>query len=289
MDLFEGFDQRRVPTGDGVEINVRTAGGGPPLLLLHGYPQTHVAWHKVAPALARSFTVVIPDLRGYGDSGKPDDDSTASAYSKRAMALDQVEVMRALGFSRFAVAGHDRGGRVVHRLCLDHPEAVSAAAVLDIVPTRHAYATVGREMASSYFHWFFLAQPGGLAERLIGAEPDLWLERMLGVQQGYFDPAALAEYRRCFRDRDTIRASCADYRAAAGIDLEHDAADAERKLSCPLLVLWGASGFVGNYYDPLAAWRVVADRVEGAALPSGHFPCEQAPRETSAALIDFFS
>ena len=286
-DLLAGFDRHRIATGDGVVINVRSAGSGPPLLLLHGYPQTHVAWHRIAPVLAEFFTVVVPDLRGYGDSSKP----PGAAYSKRAMAGDQVRVMRELGFARFAAAGHDRGGRVVHRLCLDHPDSVVRAAVIDIVPTGYAYATVSREMASSYFHWFFLTQPGDLPERLIAGEPDLWLDRMLGTAQGpgFFDPAALAEYRRCFGDPETIRATCADYRAGAGVDLDHDAANAGHRISCPLLVLWGATGFVGNHYDPVAVWRSVADRVEGAALPSGHFPGEQAPQETSAALFEFFA
>jgi len=225
--VLDGFQQDRITT-TGAEINLRRAGEGPPLLLLHGYPQTHVMWHKIAPALAERFTVVLTDLRGYGDSAKPPGGDNHEAYSKRAMAQDQVEVMTALGFDSFAVAGHDRGARVGHRLALDHPERVSKLALLDIAPTLAMYERTDMAFASAYYHWFFLIQPYDLPERLIGADSDFYLEKKIGKwsrNDGAFTAAALAEYKRCFRDPATIHATCEDYRAAAGTDLEHDRAD----------------------------------------------------------------
>jgi haloacetate dehalogenase len=287
--VFEGFESRRVETG-GAEIHLRLGGSGPPLLLLHGYPQSHVMWHKIAPALAERFTVVAADLRGYGDSSKPPGGERHEAYSKRAMARDQVEVMAALGFERFSVVGHDRGARVTHRMALDHPERVDKAAVLDICPTKAMYERTDKAFATAYYHWFFLIQPFDLPERLIGADPDFYLERKIGAwgrTENAFDAEALAEYKRCFRDPATIHASCEDYRAAAGIDLEHDAEDLDRKLACPLLVLWGAKGVVARSYDVLAVWRERAERVSGRALPCGHFLPEEAPEETLAALLAF--
>jgi haloacetate dehalogenase len=243
-------------------------------------------WHKVAPGLAESCTVVAADLRGYGDSGKPD----PGDYSKRAMARDQVEAMAALGFDRFAVVGHDRGARVTHRMCLDHPERVSRAAVLDICPTATMYAATDKAFATAYYHWFFLIQPFDFPERLIGAAPDYYIERTLGAltrTQDVFTAEAMAEYRRCFRDPATIHATCEDYRAAATIDLEHDAADAEERILCPLLVLWGAGGVVGRMFDPLAAWREKAADLRGHAIDCGHFIPEERPQETLAALRAF--
>lgn len=288
--MFEGFESRRVVTS-GAEIHLRIGGEGPPLLLLHGYPQTHVMWHRIAPALAERFTLVCPDLRGYGDSSKPPGGGDHSAYSKRAMARDLVEVMDALQLPRFAAAGHDRGGRVLHRLALDHPQRLTRAAVLDIAPTRAMYAATDQAFATAYFHWFFLIQPYDLPERMIAADPDAWLESCLerwGRDPAAFEPAALAEYRRCFRAPAAIHATCEDYRAAAAIDLAHDAADESRLVECPLLVLWGAEGFVGRSLDPLALWRRAAERVEGEALPGGHFLPEEAPAETLAAFRSFF-
>jgi len=208
------------------------------------------------------------------------------------MAQDQIDVMRSLDFPRFKAVGHDRGARVLHRLCLDHPEAVERASVLDIGPTASMYARTDKAFASAYFHWFFLIQPSDLPERLIGAEPDYWLERLLGAwsrNPEVFTPEALAEYRRCFRDPATIHATCEDYRAAATIDLEHDQADARKKVPCPLLVLWGAAGVVGKMFDPIALWREKAKDVRGQALPCGHFLPEEAPRETLAALTAFLA
>ena len=289
-DWFPGFEQRRIATS-GAEINCVIGGSGPPLLLLHGYPQTHAMWHRVAPQLAERFTVVCSDLRGYGDSAKPDGSVGHVNYSKRVMALDQIEVMRTLGFSRFRIAGHDRGARVTHRLCLDHPQAVERAAVLDISPTRIMFGGTNQAFATAYYHWFFLIQPFDLPERLIGADPIYYLHRKIGGWSGgieLFDPRALAEYERCFSDPATIHASCEDYRAAATIDLEHDAADVERRIECPLLVLWGTKGVVNRMFNPIADWNSVARDVTGKPLVSGHFLAEEAPEETLAELQAFF-
>ena len=290
--LLPGFAHQRLRTS-GAQINVAVAGSGRPLLLLHGYPQTHVMWHRIAPALAEEFTVVCPDLRGYGDSSKPPTDAEHTPYSKRAMALDCVEVMRELGFSRFLLAGHDRGGRVAHRLCADHPDAVERVAVLDICPTRSMYKATDQAFATAYYHWFFLIQPYDLPERLIGGDPVFYLHWKLGgwgSSLDRYDPRAVAEYERCFRDPATVHAMCEDYRAAAAIDLVHDDADvaAGRKLECPLLVLWGAKGVVARLFDPIADWRAVANDVRGCALPCGHFLPEEAPMETLAELRAFF-
>jgi haloacetate dehalogenase len=288
--MFDGFSSRRVQTS-GATIHARSAGSGPPLLLIHGYPQTHAMWHKVAPRLAARFTVVAPDLRGYGDSGRPAAGADHAGYSKRAMAQDMAELMGALGHERFAVAGHDRGARVAHRLCLDHAERVTRAAVLDIAPTYTMYATADRAFAEAYYHWFFLIQPYDLPERLIGADPAYWVRAKLAAwsrNEGAFEPAAVAEYIRCFSDPAAIHATCEDYRAAASIDLRHDEADMGRKVGCPLLVLWGAKGFVGRRYDVLATWRERAADVRGHAVPAGHFLPEEAPEETYEALDAFF-
>jgi len=288
--LFPGFAARRIATS-GAEIHCIVGGSGPPLLLLHGYPQTHAMWHRIAPRLAEHYTVVCSDLRGYGDSSKPDGGANHAGYSKRALAADQVEVMRALGFSRFRLAGHDRGARVAHRLCLDHPDAVERVAMLDISPTRIMYDATDKAFATAYYHWFFLIQPFDLPERLIGADPVYYLRRKLaGWSSGlrHFDPRALAEYARCFGDPATIHATCEDYRAAASIDLEHDAADADARIACPLLVLWGSKGVVNRLFDPVRDWRSVATDVRGKVLTSGHFLAEEAPEETLAELLDFF-
>jgi haloacetate dehalogenase len=288
--VLNDFEQTRIATA-GAEINLRRAGQGPPLLLLHGYPQTHVMWHKIAPALAERFTVVLTDLRGYGDSAKPPGGDNHEAYSKRAMARDQIEVMAALGFEKFAVAGHDRGARVAHRMALDHPDCVTKLALLDIAPTLAMYERADMAFASAYYHWFFLIQPYDLPEHLIGADPDFYLDKKIGKwsrNDDCFDPAAVAEYKRCFRDPATIHATCEDYRAAAGIDLDHDRADLDRKIACPLLALWGAEGVIERSYPVLDIWRERAADVTGKALPCGHFLAEEAPEETLAALVEFF-
>ncbi len=288
--MFKGFTGRRIEAG-GAVINLVKGGEGPPLLLLHGYPQTHAMWHKIAPRLAQDFTVVAADLRGYGDSSKPESEPPHAAYSKRTTAQDQVEVMEALGHTEFFLAGHDRGGRVGHRMALDHPERIWKLAVLDIVPTHKVFATVDMEVARGYFHWFFLIQRHDLPERMIGADPESFMRYMMGrwgADAGAFTNDAMAEYVRCFSDPATIHASCEDYRAAASIDLEHDEQDMDRKLQCPLLALWGEKGLVHRSYDVLETWRERAADVRGQALACGHFLPEEAPEETCRALVDFF-
>ncbi len=288
--MFDGFERHKLQTS-GAEINLVRGGKGPPLLLLHGYPQCHVMWHKIAPALAEEFTVIAADLRGYGDSSKPESDPEHLAYSKRATARDQVEMMEALGFEEFHVAGHDRGGRVAHRMALDHPGRVGKLAVLDIAPTYTVFRETDKAMATAYYHWFFLIQPFDFPERLIGHDPEYFLRRTMGRwgrDETAFSPEAMAEYIRCFSDPATIHASCEDYRAAASIDLVHDEADMATKLTCPMLVLWGERGFVGKRYDVLETWRERASDVRGQAIDCGHFLAEEAPDETRAPLADFF-
>ena len=288
---LDGFDYQRITVGD-TTINCAVVGQGPPLLLLHGYPETHLMWRHVAPALAATHTVVATDLRGYGDSDKPEPTTDSSTYAKRAMADDQVGVMRSLGFDRFALASHDRGARVAHRMALDHPGAVNRLAVLDIVPTRHVFANADRAMATAYFHWFFLATGDGIPEHLIGSDPEFWLRaamKRLGPKAGIEDDV-MAEYLRCFAAPGGVAATCSDYRAGATIDLEHDDASAAAgsKVTCPTLVLWGEQGFVGRAYDPPAVWREYSDDVSGHALACGHFLPEEAPSDTVAALQEFF-
>ena len=277
---------------ENINIAVCSKGDGPPLLLLHGYPQTGYIWHKIAPQLARDFTIIIADLRGYGDSDKPPTSADHAVYSKRAMATDMISVMAALGHKRFFVAGHDRGGRVARRLARDCPEAVERLAVLDIAPTTMMYDTTDMKFATSYYHWFFLIQPAPFPETLIGHDPKFFLERKMrhwGKNRDAITDDAFNEYLRCFSNPQTIHASCEDYRASASIDLEHDAADADRKLTMPLLALWGEDGMVGNKYDMLAAWRDVAENVSGFAVPGGHYLPEEAPDETYRALLNFFN
>jgi haloacetate dehalogenase len=289
--MFDGFAERRIRTTH-AEIHLRLGGDGPPLLLLHGYPQTSAMWHRVAPPLAERFTVVAADLRGYGGSSKPPSGPDHAAYSKRAMAADMVEVMAALGFPAFAVAGHDRGGRVGYRMALDQPAAVTRLAVLDIVPTHTMWRRMDKELAVAVYHWLFLAQPDGLPEKLIGADPAWWVRESLRRWAGdpdAFAPEAVAEYVRCFSDPAAIHASCEDYRAGATVDDELDAADlGHRKIACPLLVLWGQRGIAQEAEDPLAAWRPWADDVRGQGIRGGHFLPEEAPAETLAALEAFF-
>ena len=279
-DLFPGFKASKVQTS-GAMINVVLGGQGPPLLLLHGYPQSHAEWHKVAPLFAREFTVVAADLRGYGDSSKPEGGADHSGYSKRAMAQDQVEVMGHFGFEKFAVVGHDRGGRVTHRMLLDHADRITRAALIDIVPTHKVYHSVTKELATAYYHWFFLIQPAPFPETVIGRS----LESFVG--RGASTPQAYAEYLRCFRDPATLHAACEDYRAGASIDLVHDEADMNRKVECPLLILWAERGAMHRLFDVLATWRERASDVRGKALPGGHFLPEELPDQTYAELRAF--
>ncbi len=288
--LFPGFRMLDVSTS-GTTIRLRTGGSGPPLLLLHGYPQTHALWHKVAPRLAGRFTVVAADLRGYGDSGKPETTADHAPYSKRAMAQDMAEVMSALGHDTFFLAGHDRGARVAHRLALDHGDRVRKLAVLDIAPTREMYRDTTDLFARLYWHWFFLITPAPFPERMIGSDPDAyWLKKCGSGSAGLapFTPEALAEYLRCFRDPATIHASCEDYRAAATIDIAHDDADGDRKLACPLLVLWGQNGVIEKCFDALSLWRERASDVRGHALPGGHYLAEECPDLVADELERFF-
>lgn len=291
MDLFPGFARHRFQA-TGAAIHYVKAGTGTPVLLLHGYPQTHACWHRIAPLLAREHTVVCADLRGYGDSSKPPGLPDHANYSKRAMAQDMVELMASLGFERFHLVGHDRGGRVAHRLAADHPRRVHTLAVLDISPTLKMFESTNLAFATAYYHWFLMLQPPPLPEQMLAgrvpfnilgrvgrAEPDL----------SKFDEAAVREYIRCFAEPAAIHASCEDYRAAGTIDLVHDRADraAGRKLEMPVLALWGAEGVIARLFDCLSDWREVAGNVTGRALPCGHFVPEEAPQETLAELIAF--
>jgi haloacetate dehalogenase len=289
-DLFPGFRVAEVD-GAGARIHLRVGGAGPPLLLLHGNPLTHASWHKVAPRLARDFTVVAADLRGYGDSSKPPGGEASAGYSFRAMAEDQLAVMRALGFERFSVCGHDRGGRVAHRMALDHPQAVARVCFLDIVPTLHMLGNIRRQWAVDSYHWFFMAQPFDYPEKMIEAYGfERYIRRKLdkpGVGLSAFTPEAMAEYIRCC-NAENIHAVCEDYRAAVGIDLEHDEADLHVKIAMPMLVLWGEKSHVNRSYRPIEAWRERAADVRGRMLACGHYPSEQAPDETYAAMHDFF-
>jgi haloacetate dehalogenase len=289
--VFEGFTQTSIDVA-GVRIHLRHAGSGPPLLLLHGNPLTHVSWHKIAPRLAEDFTVVATDLRGYGDSSKPPGGDDHAGYSFRAMAEDQLGVMRSLGFTRFKVCGHDRGGRVAHRMAVDHPDAVERVAFLDIVPTHHMLNNIKRQWAVDSYHWFFMAQPYDYPEKMIEAYGfERYIRKKLdkkGVGTAGFTPEALAEYIRCCTP-ENIHAVCEDYRAAVGIDLVHDEADLGTKLSMPMLVLWGEKSHVNRSYRPLEAWRERALDVRGKMLACGHYPAEQVPDETYAELRNFFS
>ena len=289
--MFEGFTHTQIDTS-GARINLRHGGSGPPLLLLHGNPLTHVSWHKIAPRLAEHFTVVAADLRGYGDSSKPEGGEDHSGYSFRAMAQDQVEVMTALGFDEYDVCGHDRGGRVAHRMALDHPRRVKKVAFLDIVPTHHVLHNIKKEWAVDSYHWFFMAQPFDYPEQmLISYGLERYIRKKLnkkGVGMSGFTPEALAEYIRCCTPAN-IHAVCEDYRAAVGIDLVHDEADLAAKLSMPMLVLWGERSHVNRSFHPIEAWLERAVDVRGKMLPCGHYPAEQVPDETYAELRAFFA
>ena len=290
--MFEGFETlQRTPQG--VQIYARRAGSGPPLLLLHGHPQTQAMWHRVAPTLARRFTVVLADLRGYGDSARVAPDAGHHAHSKRVMAQDMRGLMRTLGHERFGVLAHDRGARVAHRLALDHPQAVSRLMLLDIAPTLAMYEGTTEAFARAYWHWFFLIQPAPLPERLIEADPRAYLHDVMGRRHAglsVFDPQALAEYERCIAIAGSAASMCEDYRASASIDLEHDRADraAGRRLAMPLRVLWGAQGVVEQCFDVAPLWAAAADRFSGRAVPCGHYIAEEAPDVLLAEALEFF-
>ena len=290
LKFFPDFRAVRVQT-TGAIINAVIGGSGPPVLLLHGWPQTHLAWHKVAPMLAKSYTVVATDLRGYGDSSKPADGEQHNGYSKRAMARDQVEIMQKLGFNRFAVVGHDRGGRVAHRMAIDHPDIVRKLIVLDIVPTYKLYTTVTKIFASVYFHWFFLIQPSPLPETLLSHSAEFFLRNWAfgGQIPEIISEEVFAQYLRCFQNPDTLHAMCEDYRAAATIDLEHDKADLDQKIQCPVLALWGSKGAMEPLYDVADTWKERASQVQGKALPGGHYLPEELASEVHTELVSFIS
>ena len=289
--MFEGFELHRVDAGEAT-IRARIGGSGPPLLLLHGNPQTHLMWHRTAPRLSEHFTVVAADLRGYGESSKPETTPDHEPYSKRAMARDQVALMRHFGFSRFAVAGHDRGGRCAYRMALDHPDVVEKLAVLDILPTFEHYRRTDYVFAMAYWHWFFLPQPHPIPETLIGGDPDWYFKRNwpgAAEPPDFFDPEALEDYLRAFRDPRTVHAICEDYRAGATYDSKLDEADfGQRKIRCPTIVLWAAKGILDKLYDPLEVWRDWADDVRGSVIPGGHYMAEEHPEATLQALMPFF-
>lgn len=292
--LFTGFEQRRIATGDAVHIHALVGGSGPPLLLLHGHPQTHAIWHRVAPALAERFTLVLADLRGYGDSSKPPGDPGHASYSKRVMALEMLRVMESLGHPRFGVLAHDRGARVAHRLALDHPQAVQRLVLLDIAPTLAMYERTTQAFARAYWHWFFLIQPAPLPERLIESDPAAYIRDVMGRRSAGlspFDPRALAEYVRGLASPGAAHGVCEDYRASAGIDLEHDREDIARgrRVQAPLLALWGRDGVVQRCFDPLAEWQRVAADVRGEALPCGHYIAEEAPDVLMERVVPFFT
>jgi haloacetate dehalogenase len=290
---FNGFEAQEFSLGE-ASIFARVGGSGPPLLLLHGYPQSHLMWARVAPALTARFTVVVPDLRGYGRSSSPPSHN-GERYSKRVMARDMVALMATLGHQRFAVAGHDRGGRVAYRLALDHPDVVTKIATLDIVPTGEMWAGMDAARAMSVYHWMFLAQPEPLPETLISGAPDFYVDHKLASWSGdkslrAFAPDALDAYRAAFRDPARVHATCEDYRAGATIDRALDEVDraAGRKIAAPLLALWGAKGIPAQGEDPLTVWRRWASDVRGSGIEAGHFLPEEAPEATAEALAEFF-
>jgi haloacetate dehalogenase len=291
--MMEGFKRTEIKTSGATIVTVH-GGSGPPLLLMHGNPFTHLSWHKFAPRLAKEFTVVATDLRGYGDSSKPPGGDDHSAYSFRNMALDNVEVMAALGFKTFMAAGHDRGARVLHRMCLDHPGTVERAAILDIIPQHNLYTHMTREWAKASYHWLFMIQPEPLPETLMSFDPDFFINTKLAKSKAglsFFGKEALEEYRRCFRNKETVHAMCEDYRATYGVDFEMDKVDfaAGRKIACPALILWGATGAVGRNHKPAEVWKDYATDIRGAkALPCGHYLSEEAPEETYRELRAFF-
>ncbi len=289
--MFANFKNFEVP-GEGATVRGVHGGNGPPLLLLHGYPQTHVMWHKVAPLLAQHYTVIAADLRGYGNSDKPASDEHHTPYSKRALAADMVNVMSQLGYPRFFVGAHDRGARVAHRLAIDWPKAVLRQVFLDIAPTREMYRETRAKFARAYWHWFFLIQPAPFPENMINADPEAYFKKKCGSGSAGLSPfteEALEHYLTAFRNPDVVHASCEDYRAAASIDIEHDDADGDFKLPQPLLCLWGKTGVIESCFDPLTLWRERANHVSGYALPGGHYLAEELPQQVYEAFHSFFS
>lgn len=289
--MLDSFKQQIICTTT-AKINTFVGGKGYPLLLLHGYPQNHYMWHKICDRLLQNFTIVITDLRGYGDSEKLPVTPDSHNYSKRAMAQDQVEVMASLGYDQFYLVGHDRGARVAYRLTLDNPQKVQKLALLDIVPTYQLYTTTDKEFATAYYHWFFLIQPHPFPETLINSNPEYFLRHCLqswSKIENSFTEKAIKEYLRCWNNPETINSTCEDYRASAGIDLIHDKEDINKQITCPLLVLWGNKGIIGKKYDVINSWKERAIKVTGKGIGCGHFIAEEAPEETYLALQSFFN
>ena len=289
--MLKNFISKKIKTTDAL-INTKIGGTGPPILLMHGYPQTHLMWHKIAPQLSKKFTVIVTDLRGYGDSSKPKTDNSHIVYSKKRMALDQVEVMKALGFEKFYAVGHDRGARVLHRMMIDNQNSVKKAVFMDIVPTLTMYNTADKNFAYNYYHWFFLTQPYDFPERLIGSDPEYYLRKKIkawGKNKDFIPKEVFNEYLRCFSKKETIHASCEDYRASFTIDLEHDKNDYGNKIKNPIYVMWGEYGFVGNNYNVIDVWKEYATDVKGRGLPCGHYIPEESPDETLEFLLEFLN
>ena len=287
--MFENFTKSHKEV-NGIKINYRIGGQGKPLLLLHGYPQTHIMWRKIAPLLAKDYTVVCSDLRGYGDSDKPQSDTEHKTYSKTVMAKDQHDLMTSLGFDEYFLIGHDRGARVAHRMAIDYKESIIKLAVLDIVPTLHVFQTTEQILAKRYYHWFFLSQPYPHPETLIGNSIEYYLKSKLamwGNTKNFICDEALNEYLRCFSNKETIHATCEDYRAGASIDLIEHKKDFDNKINCPLLVLWGEKGTVEELYDPINVWKNWATNVVGSSINCGHFLPEESPNETYKKIINF--
>lgn len=285
------FKNEKILVENDIFINVTHGGKGKPLLLIHGYPQTHIMWYKVVEKLSKEYYIICPDLRGYGDSSKPKGDEKHLTYSKKSMAKDMITLMQKLGFNKFFVVGHDRGARVTHRMCLDYPNNILKACVMDITPTYHMFKNTNQAFATGYYHWFFLIQPDFLPETMIGNNPRYYLEEKLkrwSAKGSVFDKKAIDEYVRCF-DKDSIHATCEDYRAGASIDMSDDEKDRNRKISTPLLVLWGEKGFVNRTYDVLNVWKEYALDLSGEALDCGHFLPEEKPKEVSQKLKEFFN
>ena len=287
--MFEGFKSKRISV-NGISINYKIGGSGLPLLMLHGYPQTHIMWRKVAPLLAKDFTVICSDLRGYGDSDKPSSDPEHYNYSKKVMAKDQAGLMEQLGFDKYFLVGHDRGARVAHRMAIDYQDNIYKVVLIDIVPTNHVYDTANMKLAQRYYHWFFLIQKSPFPETLIGKDPEYYLRSKLsmwGLNKKHMSENVISEYVRCFSQSDAIHASCEDYRAGASIDMDDHNKDRKKKIVCPLLILWGKKGTVEELYDPIKVWKKWAINVQGFSLECGHFIPEEKPEETIKYLNKF--